>query len=126
MIYTCKENESFDAEILRQELVASIGADGWHLNTAGNQVFFIPDSSLVAPYTGSNDVEGVEEKALWNSVNQTIQLHFTNGPKREHNKAILKQITDLEATQTPRRIREGGQWLVDLEAQIQVLRGQLL
>lgn len=109
MIYTLQEGQNFDAEILRQELVVAIGADGWHLNTAGNQVEWI-NTDLPA----TTDPEPI------------IQLHFTNGPKREHNKAILKQITDLEATQTPRRIREGGQWLVDLEAQIQVLRGQLL
>lgn len=109
MIYTAKENESFDAEILRQELVAAIGADGWHLNTAGNQVEFVHDG-----------ITDIIDPA------QFIQLHFTNGPTREHNAAIKKQIADLEATQTPRRVREGGQWMIDLEAQIAALRGQLL
>jgi hypothetical protein len=44
------------------------------------------------------------------------------------NELILQQIVALEATQTPRRIREGGAtvagatWLADLEAQIAALR----
>ena len=36
--------------------------------------------------------------------------------------SIREQIAALEATQTPRRVREGGQWMVDLEAQIAALR----
>jgi hypothetical protein len=42
------------------------------------------------------------------------------------NDLIIKQIADLEATQTPRRVREGGQWMIDLEAQIAALREQLV
>ena len=42
-----------------------------------------------------------------------------------HNDLIIQQIQALEATQTPRRIREGGQWLIDLDAQIAALREQL-
>ena len=45
--------------------------------------------------------------------------------------AILAQISALEATQTPRRIRDavsstaGADWLVALETQIEALRAQL-
>lgn len=112
MIYTLEENESFDAEILRQELVAEIGADGWHLNTAGNQVEFVqPDIYQ----------DQINPRAI-------IEAHFTNGPKREHNKAILKQIAELETKITPRRIREAvsnPSWMMALDMDIAGLRGQL-
>jgi hypothetical protein len=106
MIFTIdkEKNESFDAETLRQELVIAIGADGWHLNTAGNTVEFVGD--------------GFDPSA-------TILAHFANGATRTANKAILKQIAELEAKQTPRRVREGGAWLIALEAQVAALRGQL-
>jgi hypothetical protein len=110
MIYTTQLGESFDAEILRQELVAAIGADGWYLNTAGNTVEFVC-------YTGAGPSI---------SADSTVLAHFANGTIREANKAILKQIAELEATQTPRRVREGGQWMIDLEVKIAALRGQLL
>jgi hypothetical protein len=103
--YTTQENESFDAEILRQELVKAIGADGWYINTAGNTVTFVG--------------EGFDPEA-------TILAHFANGAKRDHNTAILKQIDALEAAQTPRRVREGGQWMVDLDAKIAALRAGML
>lgn len=111
MIYTTQEGQSFDAEELRKELVAAIGADGWFINTQGNTVMVLQDGDTV--YFNPETVDDV------------VEAHFANGLTRESNKAILKQIADLEATQTPRRIREGGQWLVDLEAQIAALRGEL-
>ena len=114
MIYTTQEGQSFDPEILRQELVKAIGADGWYLNSAGDTVEFV-----------SNRVFG-GEASDYPQAESTILAHFANGATRESNKAILKQIADLEATQTPRRIREGGQWLADLESQIAVLREQLV
>ena len=78
MIYTCKQDENFDPEILRQELVAAIGADGWHLNTAGSTVEFVGDAF---------DPEAV------------ILAHFTNGPARAAaaaTKVALKE-TDTQA-----------------------------
>lgn len=108
MIYIAKENESFDAEILRQELVNAIGPDYWYINTAGNTVEFCPTVDLFADPA------------------PTILAHFANGENRTHNAAILKQITALEATQTPRRVREGGAWMVELDAQIAALRESLL
>lgn len=107
MKYTLQEGQSFDAEILRQELVAAIGSDGWYISTAGNTVEFVTQDDTLDP-------------------TETIEVHFTNGASRDHNKVIIKQIEALEATQTPRRIREGGQWVLDLETQIATLRGQLL
>lgn len=111
MIYIAKENESFDAEILRQELVKAIGAEGWYLNTAGNTVDWVKQCDDI-------NIPAVAET--------TILAHFANGATRAHNAVILKQITVLEATQTPRRVREGGAWMVELDAQITALRGQLL
>jgi hypothetical protein len=118
MIYTLQEGQSFDPEILRQELVAAIGSTGWHLNTAGNTVHLQMDrwfQSLL-----ETDCEGPT------TAERAVLAHFANGTIREANKAILKQIVELEAKQTPRRVREGGQWMIDLEAQIAALRGQLL
>lgn len=43
----------------------------------------------------------------------------------QSNQIIKQQITALEATQTPRRVREGGQWMIDLNMQIAALRAQL-
>lgn len=43
----------------------------------------------------------------------------------QSNNAIKAQIDALEATQTPRRVREGGQWMTDLNTQITALRAQL-
>jgi len=103
MIYTLQEGQSFDPELLRQELVRAIGADGWYLNTAGNTVEFVGDFDPTS----------------------VIEAHFSNSATRDHNKAILKQIADLEATQTPRRVREGGTWLADLDSKIAVLRKEL-
>lgn len=111
MKYTCKPEESFAPEILRQELVKAIGPDGWYLNTAGNTVDFTWTIDTLPPIPGPETI---------------ILAHFTNGATREANKAILKQIAELEATQTPRRIREGGQWMIDLDAKIVALRSQLL
>ena len=95
MIYTLQEGQSFDPEILRQELVKAIGPDGWSLNTAGNEVNFVTTNELL----------------ITDEISSCILAHFSNGPTRESNKAILKQIAALEATQTPRRIREGGAWI---------------
>lgn len=114
MIYIAKENESFDAEILRQELVKAIGAEGWYINTAGNTVTL----ETIMPF----DLIGGAGQA----AEATIFAHFANGETRTHNKAILAQITALEATQTPRRVREGGTWLAELDAKIAALRSQLL
>lgn len=41
------------------------------------------------------------------------------------NELIKDQIAALESTQTPRRVREGGQWMIDLNTQITALRAQL-
>lgn len=65
MIYTLEEGQSFDAEILRQELVAALGADGWYINTGGNTVEFIQTDELL-----------VLDPA------PTITTHFNNGAAR--------------------------------------------
>jgi hypothetical protein len=110
MIYTLQEGQSFDAEMLRQELVVVIGPDGWYINTAGNTVEFValPDFVL--------------------DPSDAVLAHFANGTIREANKAVLKQIAELESKITPRRIREAlkdATWMNALDAEIAVLRGQL-
>lgn len=97
MKYTCKPEESFDAEILRQELVAAIGPDGWHINTAGSTVEFITQLDL--------------------NPEATILAHFANSAKRDHNKAIDSDIQDMEVMTpiTHRTLREfmlGAQKLI--------------
>lgn len=128
MKYTLQEGQSFDAEILRQELIPVLGdqvIDGeqsWWINTAGNSVELLRNEQAWSEvgFAGSPP-----QDTFWQVAEQTILAHFTNGPKRESNRAILKQIAELEATQTPRRVREGGEWLKALDAQIAALRSQL-
>jgi hypothetical protein len=113
MIYTTQEGQSFDPEILRQELVAAIGADGWYISTAGNQVTFVEQRPM--------DVEAV-------IVDEVIGNHFANGAVRTANATLLKQIAELESQQTPRRIREAlvdPSWMQGVDAQIAALRGAL-
>ena len=59
------------------------------------------------------------------AVRAVIQAHIDNTEKREANKAVIKQITALEATVTQRMLRERGQRLTDVDTQIATLRGQL-
>lgn len=61
MKYILEEGQSFDAEIIRQELVATLGDTGWSISTAGNVVDFIG--------------EGLDPSA-------TITAHFNNGTRR--------------------------------------------
>ena len=104
MIYTCKPEESFDPEILRQELQKQFGGFNWYINTSGNTVEFVK--------TEPDDYD----------PESTILAHFANGATREANKAILKQIAELEKLQdTPRRIREAmfdPTWMKDLDVAI--------
>ena len=111
MIYTLQDSQSFDAELLRLELCKAIGETGWHINTAGNTVEFVSQDDTLDPTA-------------------VIEAHFNNGAQREHRKSVLKQISDLEATVTPRRVREairgsGKQWLDSIDDQIAALRSQL-
>lgn len=123
MIYTTQPGESFDAEILRQELVAALGSTGWHINTAGNTVEFTYRQEWLSELAFAGTAPTVVQ--LYADAEAVILAHFANGAPRETNKTILKQIAVLEARQTPRRVREGGAWLANLEVQISALRKQL-
>lgn len=83
MKYTTKENESFDAEILRKELVAAIGPNGWSLQTGGNTVTF--------DYAWGELPEGYP--AL---IESTILAHFANSAKRENNTSVSQNIQAIE------------------------------
>ena len=99
---------NIDHELLRQELDKAGLPEGWYLTGYQGYVEYIGESE---------DVAG-----------PIIVEHIANADKREANKAILKQIEELEATATPRRIRESltdPTWMKALDAQIAVLRGQL-
>lgn len=104
--YTTQPGESFDAEILRQELVAAIGdpvlpsgGSKWHIDTAGNTVIFFSN------YIGTGQKEYEEPDNL---VEPVILAHFANSAKRDHNKAIDSDIQDMEAKTpiTHRTLRE--------------------
>jgi len=98
-----------DHEALRQELVKILPENNWYLTGATGEVTF--------------NGEGEEIAA------PVIEQHILDAPKREANNAILTQIKELEATATPRRIRESltdATWMKALDAQIATLRGQLL
>lgn len=83
MIYTTAEGQSFDPEILRQELVATLGETGWHINTSANQVVFVGD--------------GFDPSV-------TILAHFDNGPAREQTrlKAKIKAIRETSLEKFPK------------------------
>ena len=59
------------------------------------------------------------------AVRAVIQAHIDGTAAREANKIVFKQIADLEAKVTQRMMRERGQRLTDIDAQIAALRGQL-
>lgn len=73
----------------------------------------------------------------WHEANDLVQLgdRYDNGvysapPEQSHNEIIKAQIMQLEASVTPRRIREAilgvdNRWLADLNEQISDLRSQL-
>ena len=56
---------------------------------------------------------------------EELTAAFTGYAAHAANETIKAQIFALEATQTPRRVREGGQWMIDLNNQIEALRAQL-
>ena len=86
------------------------------LNAAG--IICVPTHDAV---TAIVQCDAADEAA----VRAVIQTHIDNTEKREANKGVLKQITDLEATVTQRMMRERGQRLTDIDEQIAELRGQL-
>lgn len=83
MIYTTQPGESFDAEILRQELGKVLGEGAFVLNTAGNSVEIYPSS----PMNGVPDYTDAE---------RVILAHFANSATRDHNKAVDKDIEAIE------------------------------
>ena len=64
------------------------------------------------------------------ATEKELAAAFPNYAAIKQQNAIKAQITALESTQTPRRLREAivgtdGGWLANLESEIAVLRGQL-
>lgn len=107
MKYTITEGQ-YDAAILADELIAAFGT-AYGLSTAGTELtlYDVPDEAAVVAI---------------------IDAHVARTEIREANKVILKQIIDLEAKITPRRIRESlvdATWMKALDAEIWILRGQL-
>ena len=82
MIYTITEGQSFDPEILRQELVATVGETGWYINTSGNQVEFVgegfdPEAIILAHFDNGAAREQVELKARIKEIRATALEWFT-------------------------------------------------
>ena len=71
MKYITQSNQSFDAETLRQELVAAIGPTGWYMNTYSDTVEFI---------TTDPQLEDNEQ------VDLHIEQHFNSGLTRVKNR----------------------------------------
>ena len=86
MKYTLTEGQSFDPEILRQELVADIGPVGWYINTSGNMVEFVGD--------------GFDPEAA-------ILAHFDNGAVREQAK-LRQQIKGIREAYLERFPKNSG------------------
>jgi len=102
---------TIDHEALRQEIAKVLPESGWYLTGATGEVTF-------------NTFNGEGEDV----ATPVIEQHILDAPKRGANSIILTQIKDLEATATPRRIRESltdATWMKALDAQIAALRGQL-
>jgi hypothetical protein len=76
----------FDAEILRQELVAALGANGWYLNGSQGSITFVSDNAALNPTA-------------------TITAHLANGSARL-KAAIWVKIKAL------RDLRQSGGYLV--------------
>lgn len=102
---------TIDHEALRQELVKVLPDNNWYLTGATGEVTF-------------NSADLVNEEL----AQPVIEQHIADATKRETNNIILVQIAELEATATPRRIRESlvdPTWMKALDDQIAELRGQL-
>lgn len=106
MIYTTQPGQSFDAELLRQELVKAIGPDGWSLQTAGNTVELrISNGDLIDKkfYQQSADDfnVGKPDKQLsayvYEAAEPVVLAHFANSATRDHNKSIDADIAAMEA-----------------------------
>lgn len=106
MIHTTTEGQSFDPEILRQELVAALGETGWHINTAGDQVEFVG--------------EGFD-------LGSIILVHFDNGAAREADRvrggirteyakkmaAVAAPYKQEERETWFTQLKEADEWLID-------------
>ena len=84
----------------------------------------------------TNEVEitvyPIDATSVWNEqdITDAVLLHGSQEQMavRESNKIIKEKIYNLEAQQTPRRIREAlhdNSWMLALESQIAALRAQL-
>lgn len=69
--------------------------------------------------------EGQQEVELTDAEIAQVNADAATWDSAQPNNAIKAQIDALEATQTPRRVREGGQWMIDLNTQITALRAKL-
>ena len=110
MKYTLTEGQSFDPEILRQELVVAIGEsteilfDGstrqrWMLSTGGSQVDFkIHPELLDIPTVGP---------VMMDAGEVVILTHFDNGAAREQAK-LRQQIKGIRETALERFTKNSG------------------
>jgi hypothetical protein len=85
MKYTTTEGQSFDPEILRQELVATFGAEGNKISTAPGSV----------DYLGEGDASTV------------ILAHFNNGAAREEQK-LRDRVKAIRASALDRFPKNSG------------------
>ena len=110
MKFTIQDASTLDPAALADELIAALGSH-YGISTAGREI------------TTQTEPDAISFQAV-------LDAHVANAANRVFNKCIEKQITDLEATQSHRRIREaitpaGVAWLESLNAQIAALRSQL-
>jgi hypothetical protein len=92
-------------------------AAGWYFNTAGAQVTFVYDETLLSLAQAAD-------------ADAAITAHIAKAPAREHNAPIKQQIAELESQVTDRRIREAvlgtdAGWLKNQDAQISALRATM-
>lgn len=69
--------------------------------------------------------EGYQSVELTDDEIAQVNTDAATWEAAQPNEIIKHQISALEGTQTLRRIREGGQWMIDLNNQIAALRARL-
>jgi len=114
MKYTTQPSESFDAEILRQELVAALGETGWSLNTAGNTVEFVgefdPEATILAHFANGTAREAAKQAETEQKVadaaaktiakGDTVIQYLRDHTPEEVEAYVQTNVTDLASART--------------------------
>lgn len=112
MIYAITEGQSFNLEILRQELVASLGATGWYILEASNQVEFVgegfdPSATILAHFDGGTAREQARLKTQIKQIRETSLEKFPKNSGVDNVYNLNFQAATLGAGDTATPLRNG-------------------